>query len=65
MRHIKTDVGNPADCETLVGRTVEKYGRLDLACNNAVIGGESNLTAECSIEAWQKVPSIYPVFFSA
>ena len=41
---IKTDVSNPADCENLVIQTVEKYGRLDYACNNAGIGGEQNFT---------------------
>ncbi|MHB8113917.1 MAG: glucose 1-dehydrogenase [Bellilinea sp.] len=52
---VKTDVSNPSDCEELVKKTVEKYGRLDLACNNAGIGGEQNMTADYSIEGWQKV----------
>ncbi|MHB0967904.1 MAG: SDR family oxidoreductase [Chloroflexi bacterium] len=52
---VKTDVSNPSDCEELVKKTVEKYGRLDLACNNAGIGGESNLTADYSVNGWQKV----------
>ena len=55
---IKTDVANPADCETLVKRTLEKFGRLDFACNNAGIGGEQNLTADYSVEGWQKVIAI-------
>ncbi|GAP13584.1 dehydrogenase [Longilinea arvoryzae] len=52
---IKTDVANPADCEALVRRTIENYGRLDIACNNAGIGGEQGQTADYSIEGWQKV----------
>lgn len=52
---VKTDVSDPANCEALVGRTVEKYGRLDYACNNAGIGGEQNPTADYSLEGWQKV----------
>ena len=52
---VKTDVGNPSDCEELIKKTVEKFGRLDLACNNAGIGGESNLTADYSVKGWQKV----------
>ena len=52
---IKTDVSNPADCEKLVSQTIEKYGRLDYACNNAGIGGEQNLTADYSPEGWQMV----------
>ncbi len=55
---IKTDVSNPADCEKLVSQTVEKYGRLDFACNNAGIGGEQNLIADYSPEGWQKVIGI-------
>ena len=55
---VKTDVANPADCETLVRKTVEKYERLDFACNNAGIGGEQNLTADYSVEGWQQVISI-------
>lgn len=54
----KADVANPADCETLARRTVETYGRLDFACNNAGIGGEQNLTAEYSIEGWQKAIAV-------
>lgn len=52
---VRVDVSHPEDCEALVKKTVEKYGRLDYACNNAGIGGEQNLTADYSIEGWQKV----------
>ncbi len=55
---IKTDVANPADCEALVRKTIENYGRLDFACNNAGIGGEQGQTADYSIEGWQKVISV-------
>lgn len=55
---IKTDVASPADCEALVRRTIEYYGRLDLACNNAGIGGEQGQTADYSIEGWQKVIAV-------
>lgn len=52
---IKTDVADPADCQKLVSQTVERYGRFDYACNNAGIGGEPNLTADYTIDGWQKV----------
>ncbi|HMN63297.1 MAG TPA: SDR family oxidoreductase [Anaerolinea sp.] len=55
---IQADVAKPADCELLVGKTVEEYGRLDYACNNAGIGGEQNLTADYSVEGWQKVITV-------
>ena len=34
---IAADVGKPEDCEALVRGAVEKFGRLDIACNNAGI----------------------------
>ena len=36
---VAADVGKPEDCDALVNRTVAHYGRLDIACNNAGIGG--------------------------
>jgi NAD(P)-dependent dehydrogenase (short-subunit alcohol dehydrogenase family) len=55
---VRTDVAEPAECEALVRQTVEKYGRLDIAFNNAGIGGEQNPTAQYSLEGWQKVIAI-------
>lgn len=55
---IKTDVANPANCEALIRKTIENYGRLDFACNNAGIGGEQGQTADYSIEEWQKVIAV-------
>jgi len=52
------DVSDPADCEALVDFTLKTYGRLDIACNNAGIGGESNPTGAYSIEGWNKVIAI-------
>ncbi|HLO17192.1 MAG TPA: SDR family oxidoreductase [Anaerolineales bacterium] len=55
---IRADVSNPSDCQALVNSTLENYGRLDIAFNNAGIGGEANLTADYTIEGWQKVIGI-------
>lgn len=52
---IHVDVSKHEDCKKMVEFTITKYGRLDFACNNAGIGGESNNTAEYSIEGWHKV----------
>ena len=52
---VKADVSQPAECENMVNAALEKFGRLDFACNNAGIGGEQNPTADYSIEGWQKV----------
>lgn len=55
---VKTDVSNPADCQAMVRQAVERFGRLDYACNNAGIGGEQNPTADYSVEGWQKLIGI-------
>ncbi len=55
---VASDVSQPADCERMVAVALEQYGRLDYACNNAGIGGEQNLTADYSIEGWEKILSI-------
>src|SRR5512141_383129 len=47
---IRADVSNPSDCQALVDQTLGKYGRLDIAFNNAGIGGEANPIADYSIE---------------
>jgi NAD(P)-dependent dehydrogenase (short-subunit alcohol dehydrogenase family) len=55
---VRADVSKPEDCEAMVAATLETFGRLDIAFNNAGIGGEANLTADYSIEGWQKVIDI-------
>lgn len=55
---LRVDVSQPADCADLVTYTLETFGRLDYACNNAGIGGEQNLTADYSVAAWQNVISV-------
>ncbi len=55
---VKTDVSNAADVERLIRRTVETYGRLDCAHNNAGIEGADLLTADYTEEEWDRVISI-------
>lgn len=55
---IRADVSDPGACQALVDLTVEKYGRLDIAFNNAGIGGEQNPIADYSLEGWQKLIGI-------
>lgn len=54
----KADVSDPAQCEQLIQATVSAFGGLDMACNNAGIGGELNLTADYSVEGWQKIINV-------
>ncbi len=55
---IKGDVSKPQDCEVMVNKAVVSFGKLDIAVNNAGIGGEPNLTGDYSIEGWNKVIDI-------
>jgi NAD(P)-dependent dehydrogenase (short-subunit alcohol dehydrogenase family) len=55
---VETDVGKPADAKTLVDRTVSHFGRLDVACNNAGIGGPSAPVAQYPLDGWANVINI-------
>ena len=55
---VRADVSRPEECEAMVTAALEQYGRLDIAFNNAGIGGESALTADYNVEGWQKVIAI-------
>jgi len=52
---IKADVGKASECENLVQQTLKTFGRVDIAFNNAGIGGEQNSVADMSLDGWQKI----------
>lgn len=52
---IKADTSRPEDNESLVKQTIDKYGALDMAVNNAGIGGPLAETAEYPLDGWRKV----------
>jgi NAD(P)-dependent dehydrogenase (short-subunit alcohol dehydrogenase family) len=52
---IPCDIGEPAQCESLVAHCCEHFGRLDVACNNAGISGPSQRTADYSLDEWARV----------
>lgn len=56
--YIKADSSKPEDNEALVKQTIEKYGTLDIAVNNAGIGGPLGATGEYPIDGWKKVIDI-------
>jgi NAD(P)-dependent dehydrogenase (short-subunit alcohol dehydrogenase family) len=56
--YFHADVSDPVACQALVDFTLRTYGRLDVACNYAGIGGESNPTGAYSIAGWNKVIDI-------
>ena len=55
---VRVDVANPESVAHMVESTMKTFGRLDIAVNNAGIGGEINPTGSYSIEGWRKVIDI-------
>lgn len=54
----QTDVGRPEAVEAMVQAAMDTFGQLDIAVNNAGIGGEAGPTGSYSVEGWQKVITI-------
>ena len=55
---VKTDVSKASDVEALMRKTVETYGRLDCAFNNAGVYGTEVPVHEYTEEDWEYVMSI-------
>jgi NAD(P)-dependent dehydrogenase (short-subunit alcohol dehydrogenase family) len=55
---VKTDVSKAADVEALVRKTVEKFGRLDTAFNNAGVEGNWKPLTDVSEAEWDQVINI-------
>jgi NAD(P)-dependent dehydrogenase (short-subunit alcohol dehydrogenase family) len=55
---VEADVANPDHSKLLVERTVRHFGRLDVACNNAGIGGPTASTVEYPLDGWAQVLSV-------
>lgn len=52
---VKGDSSSSLDNKHMVEVAVSKYGRLDIACNNAGMGGPAKSTGEYEPDAWDKV----------
>lgn len=52
---VKVDVSKPEENENLVKEAVKHFGRLDIAFNNAGIGGANAPIGEYPIEDWNKI----------
>lgn len=52
---VRADVASPEDAEMMVAATIEKFGGLDVAVNNAGIGGAQGNVGEYAVDEWKRV----------
>ncbi|MDN3690165.1 SDR family oxidoreductase [Cyclobacterium jeungdonense] len=55
---LKGDMSKEEDIKMMVDKTIENFGRLDYAFNNAGVEGITAITHECTNENWRHVLSI-------
>ncbi|HKL35966.1 MAG TPA: SDR family oxidoreductase [Salegentibacter sp.] len=55
---LKADTSKPEDSEKSVAEAIKVFGKLDIAVNNAGVGGPQKPVGEYEIEAWDNVISI-------
>jgi NAD(P)-dependent dehydrogenase (short-subunit alcohol dehydrogenase family) len=62
---IAGDISAPAHCKTLIDRTVEKFGRLDVLVNNAAMQRTHAHIREISDDEWDRTfrTNIYSMFY--
>ncbi|MCV2348539.1 SDR family NAD(P)-dependent oxidoreductase [Paucibacter sp. Y2R2-4] len=56
--YLAADVAKPEDSQALVEQTLAHFGRLDVACNNAGIGGPSAPLADYPLDGWAQVIAV-------
>ena len=55
---IRADVTRAQDVQQLIEQTVKRFGRLDIAVNNAGIEGQIGPTAKCPEEVWDRTIAV-------
>ncbi len=55
---LEIDISDEEQIKSMVEQTIDRFGRLDYACNNAGIEGEQAFTVETSAENWNRVIDI-------
>ncbi len=55
---VQTDVSQAEQVKNMVQKTIDTFGKLDIAVNNAGIGGSITPTAEYNLEEYQKVIAV-------
>lgn len=52
---VKADVSNDQDVQNLVAATVQKFGRLDIAVNNAALAPDKSPLTDFDVGPWKRV----------
>lgn len=55
---VPCDVSSDRDVRAALGETIDAFGRVDYAFNNAGIEGQQSSTADCTEETWDRVLAI-------
>lgn len=55
---VSADVSDPEACEALAASVVDAFGGLDIACNNAGIGGPEGRAGDYPLDGWRRVLDI-------
>lgn len=55
---VQADVTDPSACEAMVQLAIDKFGRLDIACNNAGINRGIEPAAKYALDDWHDVISV-------
>ena len=55
---VRTDVSESHSVQEMVARTIDEFGRLDYAHNNAGVAGEQNDVSEMGEEEWDRVQGV-------
>ena len=55
---LPVDVSDFYQVKDLMDQAVSQFGRIDVAVNNAGIGGQRNMTSQFSLESWDRVIAV-------
>jgi len=57
---VPCDISVAEDVKSMIDQIVDHFGQLDVACNNAGIEGSSALTADYTIDEWDRIMNVNP-----